>query len=71
MKLSNLKENSVFVIKGCKAIVTSRCPEDRSSGITTVLFSDGSNKDYIWDREDPEVEFKGMGKVTINIEVLS
>lgn len=67
MKLSNVKEQGVFLLNGTKAIVVRRDTADRSSGLTEVSFQDGSRHLYVWDHEDPEVAYLGQGKLETRI----
>jgi hypothetical protein len=78
MKLSSCRENTVVKIlqntktvhaKGHVGIIIDRCPEDRSSGVTTVHFEDGDRNVFIWDHDDPEVEVVGTGKLSFKIEM--
>lgn len=74
-KLSNVREDGVIRFPddgdGRRWIVRSRCPEDRSSGVTTVVAEngEGGGRDFIWDYHDPEVEYLGQGKATVKIEL--
>lgn len=69
MKLSIVKERGVVIVGAMKGIVTDRCPADRSSGITTVCWSDGTRSEFIWDHNDPEVIYLGQGKLFVKIEL--
>ncbi len=67
MKLSDVQERGIVKVGKRRGIVVDRCPEDRSSGITTVQFEDGDRHNYVWDHEDPEVEYLGQGKLKLKL----
>lgn len=67
MKLSQLSINDCGVLKRRRFIVTYRCPDDRSSGITQVRYEGGREEDFIWDYDNPEVEYLGVGSVVVQI----
>lgn len=67
MKLSNVREGGVFTYKYQRGIVVSRCPADRSSGITDVHWELGGPEQFIWDHNDPVVQYLGQGKLKIEI----
>lgn len=74
MKLSEVKVGGVVHIASKygpsgKGIVVSRCPEDRTSGVTVVAFEDGGRHDYVWDHQNPEVVLLGTGKLITRIEI--
>jgi hypothetical protein len=68
MNLSELKENDVGKIDKEIFIVIRRVPEDRGSGITDIIYKDGSQREFIWDFEDPEVTLIGKGHLEIVID---
>lgn len=67
MKLSSVSERYVIIIKGNRAIVTNRCPEDRASGVTKIVYEDGSSDTFVWDSENPEVKVLGKGRLETKI----
>jgi hypothetical protein len=71
MKMSDLREGFVGRLLDTqdrrKFIVTSRCPEDRSSGLTNVTYEDGGREQYVWNYENPEVILIGRGRLVTNI----
>lgn len=70
MKLSSVKERGVLILGAMKGIVVCRDPEDRSSGVTTVTWSDGTRSEFIWDHNDPDVIYLGQGKLFVKIELV-
>ncbi len=69
MLLSSVRDNGVVLIGGRKAIVVDRSPPDRASGVTRVQFESGGQETFVWDRNDPEVEHLGRGKLEVKIQV--
>lgn len=67
MKISNVHEREVFKHGGRIGIVTGRWCADRSSGGTEVTYEDGGSVTFLWDYENPEVEYLGKGKLVVSI----
>lgn len=65
MKLSQVKINGIIRIYDTTAIVTSRFPNGRTPGGTTILFRNGQTEDFNWGVKDPLVEYLGQGKMKI------
>jgi hypothetical protein len=68
MNLSELKEGDVGKLNKEVFIVINRVSEDRGSGITDIIYEDGSQREFIWDFEDPEVTLIGKGHLEIVID---
>lgn len=66
-ELSNLREGEVGEKDGKRFIVVDRCPEDRSSGLSTIQFEDGGRKRFVWDYSNPRVKKIGTGKLVTKI----
>ncbi len=69
MKLSDVHMNGVILVRGKKAIVVERFPEDRSSGGTRLQLETGERQMYLWDQDDPTITYLGQGKITYTIEL--
>lgn len=68
-RLSYISEGEVVRHDGRLAIVVSRCAEDRTSGSTVLVYQSGGRRTFSWDREDPEVEFVGAGRLVSRIDI--
>jgi hypothetical protein len=71
MNLSHVKEGGVCRYPKQKGIfiVSSRWPDDRTSGGTVVTHEDGSHEQHIWEHSDPIVVYLGDGKLKVSIEL--
>jgi hypothetical protein len=67
--ISDLPRGSVASIDGNRCIVTSRTPEDRSSGSTEVTYENGGRPTFFWDYEDPVVVYEGRGRLVTLIQL--
>jgi hypothetical protein len=67
--ISDLPRGSVASLDGKRFIVTSRTPEDRSSGSTEVAYEDGTRATFYWDHEDPKVVHEGRGRLVTSIRL--
>lgn len=78
MKLSDVKTGGIVRLLSCRHageqflgrrfVVVQRDPADRASGVTTVADGSGSRVTFVWDHDDPEVEYLGTGYVTSRVE---
>lgn len=66
-RISHLRINECGRLKDKLFIVINRWPEDRASGGTYILYEGGPMARFIWDWEDPEVEFLGAGIFEIKL----
>lgn len=67
MKLSSMRINDLGKYKGRLFIVYNRWPDDRSSGITEIRYENGGTEVFVWDKDNPEVEYIGKGKLETKI----
>lgn len=73
IRLSELQEGDAGIFtsgkgKGKRFVVVDRSPEDRSSGMTEIMFEGSSSgQRFLWDDSDPSVKKIGKGHVAVTI----